>query len=503
MLGRVRHWRSAFNRSEYQVAPSLPESDRERLRAAIAETIDGKGGEVAARRRATEVGDAFLALDGEGRQRFFELLANEFGPDSSKIADAIDDYQSAADDLARSRAAESLQLSLQPSRVRLFRRFIGIEGGLGFLVDLREELLPLRRADDALAGLDTDLRRLLGTWFDVGLLRLERLTWDTPAALLEKLIDYEAVHAIESWDDLKARLSQGRRCYAFVHPAMEDDPLIFVEIALVKGMADDLAPLLDPRGDRVDETKADTAIFYSISNCHQGLAGVPLGDFLIKRVVQELSADLPGLSKFATLSPIPGFRTWLAAQVSPPFALDPDVWDQVQALARSHEADIGTPAAAETQIATQPIPANGHVEETAGADTGAGDGAVVTDIVVDANPNPNPNSNPNPAATGKQTARELPVELKEPLLRLCAHYLVNERHRGRAADPVAHFHLSNGARIERINWGANTRTVGWERSLGLMVNYRYQPDRIEKNYDAYVQTGEPLVSDAVAKLLAQ
>ncbi len=435
MFGQVRRWRSIFDRSEFQLSPNLPDGDLVRLRNVVSDTITGRGGEVAARRRATEVGEAFLGLNDNGRRRFFEMLAQDFGPDEDEIDAAIADYQRSATTVERSKANYHLRETLRPSRIRLFRRFIGVEGGLGFLVDLREELLPLRRENDALAGLDTELQGLLGTWFDVGLLQLERITWQSPAALLEKLIDYEAVHAIESWDDLKGRLGEGRRCYDFMHPAMDGDPLIFVEVALTKGIADDLAPLLDLNGPRLPEDEADTAIFYSISNCHRGLAGVALGDFLIKRVVEQLSADLPNLTAFATLSPIPGFRTWLAATVSPPFPLDPERWNRILALTK-------------TDHPTEPD-----------------------------------------------------ADLKEPLLKLCAHYLVNERRRGRAADPVAQFHLSNGARIERINWAANTRTVGWERSLGLMVNYRYLPNDIETNHDRYVQTGEPPVSDAITKLL--
>ena len=196
--------------------------------------------------------------------------------------------------------------------MRLLTQFNGLPEGVKFLVDMRGELLPLARRDSGLKSLDEDLKTLLGTWFDVGFLELRRITWDSAsAALLERLIAYEAVHAIESWDDLKNRLDSDRRCFAFFHPRMPDEPLIFVEVALVNGMADNVQKLLDEDAPVQDPRHADTAIFYSISNAQKGLAGISFGNFLIKRVVDELSREFPRLKTFATLSPVTGFRAWL------------------------------------------------------------------------------------------------------------------------------------------------------------------------------------------------
>jgi malonyl-CoA decarboxylase len=288
------------------------------------------------------------------------------------------------------------------------------------------------------------------------LLRLERLTWSTSASFLEKLIEYEAVHAIESWADLKHRLGPGRRCYAFVHPAMPDDPLIFVEVALTKDIARDLGPLMlpatgaadDEASHPPDEQDFDTAIFYSISNCHDGLAGVSLGDYLIKSVVEELSDELRDLRKFATLSPIPGFRSWLCDQLD---AGQLDLRDENGLL----EPD--------------------EVERFA---------AMV--------------SGPLPVVDDPELQRFSPV-----LLGLVAHYLLEEQRpgRSRALDPVAHFHLSNGARVEHINWQANHNNTGWDRGLAMMVNYRYSLRDIERNHDHYAETGEVAATDAVRKLL--
>ena len=265
-----------------------------------------------------------------------------------------------------------------------------------------------------------DLRAMLEGWFDAGFLELQQITWNSPAALLEKLIEYEAVHAIESWDDLRGRLGPARRCYAFLHPGMPDDPLIFVEVALERGIPAALGPILDHAADRSAATEADTAVFYSISNCHRGLAGVSLGDFLIKRVVEQLSAELPNIATFVTLSPMPGFRRWLETLDDGP---------ELPAL-------------------------------------------------------------PDPME-----------DQRERLLRLAAEYLVRQKRRDRAADPVAHFHLTNGARLERINWGANPVEIGWDRSLGMMVNYLYRLRDIETNHDRYVATGDVSTSDEIRKLL--
>ncbi|MGF1597891.1 MAG: malonyl-CoA decarboxylase domain-containing protein [Acidimicrobiales bacterium] len=453
MVRYVRRLRSTTDRDNVglDLAPDLPEADLRRLGRLVGETIEGRGGEVAARRRARAIGAAFSTLDVTGRRRFFDLLAEHHDDDDEAVDRAMEGVYRATDDQARRRAEAELRRALQPRRERLFRRFAGLDGGLPFLVVLREDLLTHRAADPRLADVDRDLKEVLTRWFDVALLSLVQLTWDSSARLLERLIDYEAVHAIESWDDLKGRLGPGRRCYALLHPAMADDPLIFVEVALTRGIVTELGPVLDHSAERVDATSADTAIFYSISNCHRGLAGVSLGDFLIKSVAEQLTHELPNVRQFATLSPLPGFRRWLEAAI------------------RDGELDLA-PGERRRLSADDPELAEHHLAELV--------------------------AGPVPDSADPRLAAAEPA-----LMRLAADYLVNRRAGARALDPVAHFHLTNGASIERLNWWANPSPAGWERGLGMMVNYRYRLNHIERNYDRYVEGGEITVTDGVRKLL--
>jgi malonyl-CoA decarboxylase len=449
MVRQVRHWRSGPEAAALDVSPGLDDGDIGRLRRVIDDCVSGKGGEVAARRRATAIGGTFLELDTGGQRRFFELLAGAYGTDRATVDDATTRLLRAPDAQHRAQAEASLRVALVPRRERLLRRFIGLEGGLPFLIDLREALLDVRGDDHALRALDDELRTLLSDWFDVGLLQLRRLDWDSPASLLEKLIEYEAVHPIDGWDDLRGRLGPGRLCYAFLHPAMASEPLIFVEVALTRGIAGALPPLLDHQNPR--ESEPDTAIFYSISNAQRGLAGVSLGDFLIKRVVEEIRAARPGIRHFATLSPIPGFRPWLEAALR-------DRLSPIGPGERTHLSPDDPERAEERLMAAVSRP------------------DWLSDPV-------------------------LARELRPVLERLCAHYLLEVRRRGRAADPVAHFHLSNGARVERLNWAANPAANGLQRSFGMMVNYRYELRHIEANHDRYVLDGEIPAADEVRTLL--
>ncbi len=433
MWGQIRSWRGS-DVDDLHLQPHLPDRDARRLRSLVDATIEGRGGEMAARRRATEIGACFMALDPDGRRRFFETLADDYDHDDSEIDEAIDRVRSAPNRAERAQAESELSNALRPKRDRLFRRFVGLEGGLSFLVDLREELLPIRTETPELLALDHDLRDVLARFFDVGLLRLERLTWESPAVVLEKLIEYEAVHEIDGWDDLRGRLDTGRRCYAFFHPAMADDPVIFVEVAFTNGIPGALQPLLDHSLDKTDPFAADTATFYSISNCHYGLTGVALGDLLIKSVVDELKREFPNLENLVTLSPIPDFREWFDANASHVRALVP----------------VELPA----------------------------DPADIDD-------------------------------LRPELRRLAAEFIAKERRTStnpmflveRAVDSVAHFHLSNGAQLDKINWWANPTATGWARSFGMMVNYRYEPDRIEQHHDEYAATGNAPLSDEIKKIL--
>jgi len=432
--------------------PELSGDDAGRLREQMLRCLDGRGGEVTARARAADLGRTYLLLDGDGRERFLRLLAGEFDVDREAIDRCCAALSRAEGTAARAAAERELRNALEPPRITLLRQFNALPEGVKFLVDRRAELIDLGRHDPLLHGLEEDLRRLLANWFDIGFLELKRIGWESPAALLEKLMVYEAVHEIRSWTDLKNRLEADRRCFAFFHPRMPDEPLIFVEIALVSGMASDVNALLDEAAPIGDPHAADTAIFYSISNCQHGLAGISLGDFLIKRVVDALTRDLPQLKVFATLSPIPGFRNWLDRQ------------------GEANGEALLLPA---ERAALEPF-----AERNEGG--------------------------PLPALLDRRGWHEEPLlatALREPLLRLCARYLLRERApSGRALDPVAHFHLTNGARVERLNWQGDVSVKGLQQSAGIMVNYLYRLAEIEANHEAYRGEGRVAASGAVQAL---
>jgi malonyl-CoA decarboxylase len=414
-----------------------------RLRQQMLDCLDGRGGEVSARARAAELGRTYLALDARGREQFLQVLAREFDIDRKEVDRCCAALIEAAGPEERAAAEAALRAALEPPRITLLRQFNALPEGVKFLVDCRAELLDFATRDPLLRALAEDLRRLLANWFDIGFLELKRISWESPAALLEKLMAYEAVHEIRGWTDLKNRLEADRRCFAFFHPRMPDEPLIFVEVALVSGMAGNIHALLDETAPIGDPYAADSAIFYSISNCQRGLVGISFGDFLIKRVVDALAQELPRLKTFATLSPVPGFRAWLE---------------------RQRGEDLLLPS------------------ERAALQNAAGEEVDLVKLL---------------DRPGWHEEPRLAAALREPLLRLCARYLVHERgSRRRALDPVAHFHLSNGARIERLNWLGDVSPKGLQQSAGIMVNYLYRLHDIEANHEAY--RGEGRVAAAMA-----
>jgi malonyl-CoA decarboxylase len=447
--------RGAIGGTAPGVAPDLPDGDIEQVRRRMHDCLEARGGEVSARVRAAELGRLYLGLGADGRRRFLRLLAEEFDVDHGAVQAAAAALLAAKDDRARAKAERELRVALQAPRVRLLTQFNGLPEGVKFLVDLRAELIRLAREDRKLAGVERDLKDLLVGWFDIGFLELQRITWDAPAALLEKLSVYEAVHQVRSWVDLKNRLDSDRRCFAFFHPRMPSEPLIFVEVALVSGMAGNIQALLDAKAPVADPRNADTAIFYSISNAQKGLAGVSFGGFLIKRVADQLAGEFPRLKTFATLSPIPGFRAWLDQQFSDglPGVLDKN--DRKALATALGESNVNKGAV------KQVLADNSWLKDPA-----------------------------------------LTKALEGPLLRLCARYLAEaKREDGKALDPVANFHLSNGARIERINWLGDTSKKGLQQSAGLMVNYQYRLDDIEENHEAYEGEGKVAMSSPVSKLL--
>ncbi|HSR71809.1 MAG TPA: malonyl-CoA decarboxylase [Kiloniellales bacterium] len=423
------------------------------LEALMRECLEARGGEVSARMRAAGLGRAYLELDAEGRRRFHEILAERFGVEAEALDEAIEGYRQAADPEASLTALQRLRAAVVPQRVKLIRQFNALPEGVKFLVDLRADLLALPDRTPALDGLDADLRELLSSWFDTGFLDLSQITWDSPASLLEKLIAYEAVHEIRSWNDLRHRVQSNRQLYALFHPRMPDEPLAFIEVALVKGIARNIQRLLDPEASKANAGEADTAIFYSISNTQKGLRGVSFGDYLIKRVVQKLAAEQPRLKVFSTLSPVPGFRKWLA----------------------NRPAELVAAAMTETERGR--VCSLGEREEPAAA----------LEAILD--------------RPGWHEDADLQRLLEQPMLKLCARYLRETRPDGTPIDPVARFHLQNGARLEHINWLGDTSAQGLQRSAGLMVNYRYILEDIEKNHEAYMRDGKVAMSSEVRSLV--
>ncbi|MCC7015861.1 MAG: malonyl-CoA decarboxylase [Rhodospirillales bacterium] len=446
---------AGYSAETASLRPELPDGDVDRVRRQMRECLESRGGEVSARARAAALGRAYLALDATGRRRFLKVLAEDFDPDRTAVEAAIRALQAAADRKERQDAEAALRQTLESPRLRLLTQFNALPEGVKFLVDMRAEILRLLPQEPSLAGLERDLKGLLATWFDIGFLELRRIAWDSaPATLLEKLIAYEAVHAIGGWEDLKNRLDSDRRCFAFFHPRMPNEPLIFVEVALTDGLADNVGTLLDEAAPVQNPKDADTAIFYSISNAQKGLAGISFGGFLIKRVVDNLSAEFKGLKTFATLSPAPGFLAWLE-KTKPGGETDVFLPDEVARL------------------------------KAAGLDPGKA-AAIVESL----------------RRPGWTADTALAEGLKDTLLRICARYLAREKvGEKRALDPVAHFHLTNGARIERLDWLADTSPKGLAQSAGIMVNYLYRLGDIEENHEAYSDRGEVRVSPGVRSLL--
>lgn len=382
------------------------------LRTLISERGEASGALMA--RRAVAL---YRGLDAPGRLHLFERLARDFAPDGDAVLAAARDYQR---DPSPAHLA-ALQRMSEPPRQEVFRRMNMAPGGTAALLDMRGALLGLTKQHPQLAAVDHDLTHLLGSWFNRGFLELRRIDWKTSASILEKLIAYEAVHEIRGFPDLKRRLERDRRCFAFFHPALEDEPLIFVEVAFVNELPADVAPILALESAVEDPRRARCAVFYSITSCQPGLKGISFGNFLIKQVASDLHAELPNLKLFATLSPIPGLRAW----------------------AKGRGGDIAALA----------------------------DGAAI----------------PSPAD-------------REGIEALAAWYLTREWEDAHVLDPVARFHLGNGARLERLNWMADSSAKGLAQSFGLMVNYVYDLGDVERNHEEYVNRHRAVCSPAIERL---
>ena len=409
---------------------SLPRASVRAARRAITlcHALMSERGEVSGAHIAREALAAYQLLDDKALVIFFDLLTKEFSPDPDGVVGVADAYRQEPSQANLVR----LQRAVESPRRELFRRLNMPAGGTGILVDMRRRLLKLLPEQPHYVGIDADLGYLLNSWFNRGFLVLQRIDWRTPALVLEKLIKYEAVHEIQGWPDLHRRLEADRRCYAFFHPALPDEPVIFIEVALTRGMSSRVQPLLDLESPVADPASANCAIFYSITTCQEGLRGVSFGNLLIKQVAEDLGREFPRLKTFATLSPIPGFRKWLGG------------------IAKERPEVAAILARLDT-------------------------GRWLDDRVVAA-------------------------DMQRQLVRLCAYYLSRAKQGRDPLDPVARFHLGNGARLERVNWSADASPKGIAQSFGLMVNYVYDLSDVERNHEEYMNRHRVVCSSAVEKL---
>ena len=409
---------------------------------AIAKALLSQKGEASGIALAGDFFSLYEKLEAEELDDFFNVLAQQFGPDIAGVRTIIAEFG----DHLTAQAVLDLHEKAEPQRQELFRRLNQAPEGTLKLVRLREDLLERLDNNPRLAQVDADLHHLFHSWFNRGFLVLKRITWSTPASVLEKIIKYEAVHEIANWEELRQRIEPtDRRCYAFFHPALTEEPLIFVEVALGNEMPDSIQPVIAQKRQTIKDADARLATFYSISNCQQGLSGISFGSFLIKQVARQLLSELPQLKSFVTLSPVPGFRSWLQELV------------ENKKYREQGGAPVLTP---ETLHVIEDFLANGW-----------------------------------PGDEGRQQA------LEKNLLPLSAWYFLNAKDRyNKPYDPVARFHLGNGARLERINWLADRSAKSFDQSAGIMVNYLYDLDDIEKNHEAFANEDRVITASIISRM---
>jgi malonyl-CoA decarboxylase len=401
-------------------------------------------GEASQTALAQEIITAYGAMNEAQKLQFLEMLSRDFGPSQADIIAAASDYRRTPGPSTLA----TLTAAVESPRQELFRRINTAPLGTETLVALRSYLFRVSTNGSNFADVDADLKHLFRSWFNRGFLRLERISWHTAALILEKLISYESVHEINGWPDLQRRLAADRRCFAFFHPALVEEPIIFVEVALSNGLTGDLESLLDIHAPVLAPEKINTALFYSINNCLNGLRGIPFGNFLIKQVVTELAAEFPHIQTYSTISPLPLFSRALRDQKGE----DGFTRERLSRLLADHSRSLTSAAGIRDSVEAlfslleQPL-ANRAV-------------------------------------------------LVRPLEHLALAYLTQVRQKGKSYDSVANFHLSNGARVERINAFGNLRPYGLKASYGLTVNYRYLPAELEENHERFVR-GEIQVSNGL------
>ena len=383
---------------------------------------------------ARDITELYQTLSIENRLLFFKKINEKYKPSFTRVNEAIDAYKTSQNE----KTLSDLFKVSEGKRRELFRRMNMAPNGTSSVVALREDLLKTLEDHKDLRALDDDLRHLFRAWFNPGFLKLEKITWDTKAAVLEKIIKYERVHQMKDMNELKRRLGEDRRFFSYFHPALEDEPIIFVQVALTKGLGKSIQELMKPSIG--DQKKNDTATFYSISNCQEGLSRVTLGNFLIKRVVYEIQEELPNIKNFGTLSPIPGFADWFSyLKDSKIKSILANLSDQDLSFLKSQDLKIG-------------------------------DGRIIAN--------------------------------KEAIIKLVSHYIINEKNeKGLPINDVSRFHLGNGAIVDDIIINANISEVGFKRSYGIMVNYLYELKNIEKNHEDYVNNKKVILSDKLKKYL--
>ncbi len=383
---------------------------------------------------ARDITDLYQELTLENKLLFYQKINEKYKPNHTKVAEAIETYQKTQND----KNLYKLFITSEGKRRELFKRMNMAPNGISTIVSLREDLLKVLNEHKDLKPLDDDLRELFKSWFNPGFLKLAKITWDTKAAVLEKIMKYERVHEIKDMDELKRRLGEDRRFFSYFHPALEDEPIIFVQVALTNGLGKSIQEITKPRTE--GDKNYDSATFYSISNCQEGLSRVTLGNFLIKRVVFEIQEELPNIKNFGTLSPIPGFRDWFS------YLEDNKIKNIIGNIPTENIKFLKSP------------------------DLKPGDPRIVSN--------------------------------KDALLKLVSHYLINEKnHKKLPVNDVCRFHLGNGAIIDDIIINANVSEVGLNRSFGVMVNYLYELKSIEKNHEDYINNKKVIVSDKVKKLI--
>jgi len=434
-LGGLLQSASERGRAFMGYTKDVKASPEEALRQAEA-LVSGRG-EATGVAIAKNILAAYQSFGADDRTKFVLGITGRFGADLARLAKTIEQHTAAPDAVS----AGLIHKASEPRRQELIRRLNLAPGGTPALVKMREDVLARLKQWPELKALDDDFVHLFSSWFNRGFLVLRRIDWSTPANILEKIIRYEAVHAIEGWEDLRRRLEPAdRRLYAFFHPALVDEPLIFVEVALAEQIPSAIAPLLAEKRAALPIAAVKTAVFYSISNAQAGLAGVSFGNFLIKQVVEDLKRELPQLETFVTLSPVPGFAKWL---------------------------DEERKKAANLAILAEDARVMAMLDKPNWPDNAAGIDAV-----------------------------------SNVLQALAAHYFLKAKDgHGRVVDPVARFHLGNGARLERINIAGDISAKGMQQSCGLMVNYLYDLKNIEINHEAFANRGEVAASSAIRKSL--